>query len=205
LNLHNDHLLLIFVRNPEPGLCKTRLAATIGDNAALEIYKFLLLHTASITRDLEVHKRVYYSDEIWVNDYWDDATYEKMLQQGNDLGARMQNAFDKGFEDGYTSIIIIGSDMLDLTQTDLETAFTRLGDADYVMGPASDGGYYLLGMNKATPRIFRKKHWGTSSVQDETLADLNDSNLALLPVKNDIDTYEDIKNEPILRTFLNRL
>jgi rSAM/selenodomain-associated transferase 1 len=202
LKLPNDYLLLIFTRNPELGKCKTRLAATTGDETALEIYKFLLRHTVAITYKLEVHKRVYYADAIWDSDYWDASTYEKMLQAGSNLGERMRNAFDRGFKDGYSAIVVIGCDLLDFTQNDLEEAFTKLEVADYVIGPAYDGGYYLLGMHSPTPHLFADKSWGTQTVLGDTLSDLTGRDVALLPVRNDIDTWEDIKDDTEFNQFI---
>lgn len=202
MNNRQDQLLLIFTRNPEPGKCKTRLAAVIGDEAALEIYKFLLRHTASVTRDLRLTKRVCYTENIQQDDYWDRHIYQKVLQEGNDLGERMLRAFKQGFADGYDKIIIIGSDLYDMESTDIEAAFRRLDSADYVLGPARDGGYYLLGMKAADPRLFTGKKWGSSSVLEATLKDLENKSLVLLPVKNDIDVYEDIRDIPVFKKYI---
>ena len=109
--MKSKNLLLIFTRNPELGKCKTRLAKTIGDEKALEIYKFLLNHTVTITKALKVVKQVYYSETIWENDIWDNEIYQKKIQNGSDLGIRMKNAFKNGFDDGFEKIIVIGSDM----------------------------------------------------------------------------------------------
>ena len=197
-------LLIIFTRNPELGKCKTRLATTIGDVAALEIYKYLLAHTASITEDLLVHKEVHYSDEIHHNDIWNDSIFRKKSQKGNDLGERMKNAFKAGFKDGYDKIIIIGSDMYDLSPQDLEHAFTALSVNDYVLGPAVDGGYYLLGMKKLNNSLFENKKWGTNTVLNDTLNNLLNENIELLPVRNDIDYYEDIKDIRVFDQFLDK-
>ncbi len=86
----SDKALLIFTRNPELGKVKTRLAGGVGDVAALDIYKFLLRHTVSITQNLSVDKQVFYSEKIRASDYWDENRFTKKLQHGNDLGARMQ-------------------------------------------------------------------------------------------------------------------
>lgn len=198
-------LLLIFTRNPELGKCKTRLAAKVGDQAALDIYKFLLKHTVSFTKDLKVDVQVYYSHEIWKNDIWDDQIYQKRLQQGNDLGARMKRAFQEGFKSGYEKIIIIGSDMYDLSQQDLDVAFSQLNNHDFVLGPAEDGGYYLLGMNFLKEELFSNKDWGTSTVLDNTLADIKDCDLTILPIKNDVDHYEDIKDIEAFQPFLKHM
>ena len=132
----SKNLLLILTRNPELGKCKTRLAAKVGDRAALDIYTFLLEKTLSFTKDLEVEKWVYYSEEIWEDDIWTSDVYQKKLQVGNDLGERMLNAFKEGFDAGFKNIIIIGSDMYHLNQSDLEEAFSKLKDHNYVVGPA---------------------------------------------------------------------
>jgi len=198
-------LLIIFTRNPELGKCKTRLAATVGDEAALAIYVFLLKHTVSITENLEVTKQVHYSNKVHHNDLWDDAKFEKRQQQGADLGLRMQHTFEEGFKEGYEQIIIIGSDMHDLNQRELENAFSVLENNDYVLGPAEDGGYYLLGMRQLKAELFQNKNWGTSSVLKDTLTNLENESLQLLPQKNDVDYYEDIKDIEVFQPFLKHL
>ncbi len=197
-----DNLLLIFTRNPELGKCKTRLAATVGDQIALDIYNFLLSHTVKFTENINAAKEVHYSDEIWEDDIWDSAFYRKKLQIGKDLGERMEHAFRQGFEKGYKKIIIIGSDMFDLSGSDIENAFLRLDHVDVVIGPAKDGGYYLLGMKKLKTDIFQNKNWGTDTVLNDTLNDLKNENVQLLETKNDVDLYEDIKNNVAFRHFL---
>ena len=195
-------LLLIFTRNPELGKCKTRLAATVGDETAVDIYNFLLRHTVSITENLNAAKQVWYSEEIWDDDIWDDAFYDKRLQQGENLGIRMAHAFHEGFASGYERIIIIGSDMFDLSQKDLAHAFDRLKENDYVIGPAEDGGYYLLGMKAFDPKLFRNKTWGGEMVLQDTLTDLKDEKHAVLEERNDVDVYDDIKDNEAFAHFL---
>lgn len=199
----NKNLLIIFTRNPELGKCKTRLAATIGDQKALDIYTFLLQHTVAITKGLTVTKEVHYSVKIRENDLWDPAIYSKKKQEGADLGERMQFAFATGFKAGYKNIIIIGSDMYDLHQEDLENAFKALQTSEYVLGPAEDGGYYLLGMKSLHPSVFKNKNWGTKTVLQATLKNLSAAQVKLLKEKNDIDYYEDIKGISIFQQFLN--
>lgn len=196
-------LLIIFTRNPELGKCKTRLAAVIGDKAALDIYTFLLKHTVDITMNLKMEIQVHYSETIHENDLWDTAIYDKKKQEGEDLGARMQYAFMKGFEAGFKRIVIIGSDMYDLDQTDIEKAFSTLNNHNFAIGPAKDGGYYLLGMKELNYDIFRNKKWGTATVLADTLKDLRNDSLAILKERNDIDVYEDIKDIEIFKNFIN--
>jgi len=200
--LKKDNLLIIFTRNPELGKCKTRLAATIGDHAALEVYMFLLDHTAKITKDLKVDKEVHYSNTIGKTDIWDTKHFTKKVQYGNDLGERMENAFADGFSKGYKNIVIIGSDIYELEQKDIEIAFTALASNQYVIGPAKDGGYYLLGMNTLHPKVFKNKDWGTKTVLKDTLGNLPKNNLTILEERNDVDFYEDIKDVAVFQKFL---
>lgn len=201
----SKNLLLIFTRNPELGKGKRRLATTVGDKATLEIYKFLLNHTAEITKNLYAQKTVYYSEEIWKNDVWDDNIYNKKIQVGKDLGERMANAFLDGFSNGFDKIIIIGSDMYDLSLSDLENAFKSLENHDYVVGPAEDGGYYLLGMKSFKKELFINKNWGTSSVLQNTLNDIKKGETKLLEPRNDVDYYEDIKDIDAFDPFLKHI
>jgi len=208
VNYHNiatKNLLLIFTRNPELGKCKTRLAASIGDESALDIYKFLLNHTSELTRDVNAAKQVWYSEEIWKDDIWDITYFDKRLQRGNDLGIRMANAFLEGFSSNFERIIIIGSDMFDLNKADLNHAFEVLKTKDFVIGPAEDGGYYLLGMNSFNSQVFQNKNWGTSTVLKDTLNDLKNQNIQLLESKNDVDLYEDIATKEAFQPFLKHM
>lgn len=201
----DQNLLIILTRNPELGKCKTRLAAKVGDETALDIYKFLLDKTVSFTKNLKVEKWVFYSETIWQDDIWDEDTYQKKLQVGADLGQRMLNAFQEGFNSGFEKIIIIGSDMYHLSQADMEEAFLRLNDHDYVVGPAEDGGYYLLGMKSLKKEVFQHKDWGTDSVLSDTLRDLESGSIFMLPEKNDVDYYEDIKDIEAFQPFLKHI
>lgn len=200
--MSSKNLLLIFTRNPELGRCKTRLAATVGDQTALDIYNFLLYHTVSITKNLSATKIVYYSETIWENDIWDAAIFLKKLQNGSDLGDRMQHAFQKGFEEGFEKIIVIGSDLFDLSENDIENAFSALNNAEFVLGPAEDGGYYLLGMKYLEPNVFKDKAWGTNTVLQDTLTDLKNKKTTFLERRNDVDIYDDIKDVAAFKPFL---
>jgi rSAM/selenodomain-associated transferase 1 len=197
----SKNALIIFTRNPELGKCKTRLAATVGDDAALKIYKFLLNHTVAITTPLKAVKFVYNSVALPEGYIWDTAVYRKKVQDGNDLGLRMEHAFKEVFALGYERAIVIGSDMYDMTTDDLSNGFDQLNDNDFVLGPAEDGGYYLLGMKKLNAEIFQNKAWGTDTVLRDTLADLKEEQVALLEEKNDVDYYDDIKNVYAFQEF----
>ncbi|CAA0174040.1 TIGR04282 family arsenosugar biosynthesis glycosyltransferase [Tenacibaculum maritimum] len=198
----NKNLLLIFTRNPELGKVKTRLAKAVGNETALTIYKFLLDKTKKVTQNLNCDKAVYYSVQIRNHDIWEEKNYQKKLQKGEDLGIRMHNAFQEAFENNYEKVLIIGSDLYDLTPNHIHEAFDKLNSNEVVIGPAKDGGYYLLGMKKLIPSIFKNKNWGTSSVRKDTLKDLEKVNVHLLEPLNDVDLIEDIEDHPAFYQFL---
>lgn len=193
--------LIIFTRNPELGKCKTRLAKTIGNEAALEIYKHLLKHTAEIAKKVSADRYVFYSEIIQKEDIWDPEFFKKKRQEGTDLGERMENAFSELFQLGYEKVLIIGSDLLDLNAEIISEGFQKLGQHDYVLGPAEDGGYYLFGMKQLHPKIFRNKAWGTETVCKNTHEDLQNENVHLLKTLNDIDTFEDIEGIESLKKY----
>jgi rSAM/selenodomain-associated transferase 1 len=185
--------LLIFIRNPELGKVKTRLAKTIGDVDALQVYKDLLQHTMEQTENVDCDKFVFYDTAIVEGDIWKEDVYQKRIQSKGDLGYKMQTAFELLFEMGYTNCIILGSDLFDLKSELIKTAFTELQKNDVVLGPAEDGGYYLLGLKEINKSLFLNKDWGTSTVLADTLKDLNSRKIHLLPTLNDIDTFEDLE------------
>ncbi len=200
----NRNLLIIFTRNPELGKVKTRLAKDVGDENALTIYNILLRHTKKITENVNAVKQVWYSENIKETDLWSTGNYQKHLQLGNDLGARMQLAFQKGFQSGYQNIIVIGSDLYDIQTKDINEAFDALEKHGNVIGPAEDGGYYLLGLTEMIPELFENKPWGTDEVLQKTLQDLSSNNYELLEEKNDVDYWSDIEDIPIFQEVLKQ-
>ena len=201
-NKSTKNTILIFTRNPELGKCKTRLAKTIGDENALIVYKMLLVHTANVVQEVNSDKHVYYSVKVRTNDLWSENHFQKFQQEGEDLGIRMKNAFQHAFDMGYEKVVIVGSDLYDLRAEHIEKAFDALDDNDIVIGPALDGGYYLLGMKTIKPEIFQNKEWGTSTVRAATLADLKDEKVVLLEPLNDIDVFDDIKDYEVFKPYL---
>ncbi|WP_370214234.1 TIGR04282 family arsenosugar biosynthesis glycosyltransferase [Mesoflavibacter profundi] len=202
--MQHKNLIITFTRNPELGKVKTRLAKTIGNPSALAIYKKLLEHTESVLRPLNCDKAVYYSVKIRENDIWDSTIYQKHQQTGEHLGARMANAFKHGFKNNYQKIIIVGSDLYDLKTEHINQAFQDLETNDVVLGPAEDGGYYLLGMKQFHPKLFRNKNWGTDSVLKDTLKDLKEESVFLLETLNDIDFFEDLEKHNDLKLLINK-
>jgi uncharacterized protein len=193
------NLLLIFVKNPEPGKVKTRLAASIGEIKAMAVYKLLLQHTHDITSKLNTTKAVWYSDFIDNDDLWEDNIYLKYKQKGNDLGERMKNAFLQGFKGGFNNIVIIGSDCYQLTTSILITAFEFLNNHQVVIGPTEDGGYYLLGMKQLHADLFHNKKWSTSLIFKSTFENIKALNLkfAVLETLIDVDEEKDLQNSDL--------
>lgn len=186
-------ILLIFIRNPIPGKVKTRLASTLGDAEALRIYHLLLEKTRQAALDCRAERWLFYSDFIDPNDAWSGPDFVKKLQSPGDLGNRMSAAFEEAFSAGAHRVLIIGSDCPELDGALLNRAFDLLEEADYVLGPASDGGYYLLGMKQMYSSVFQQMTWSTETVLAETakrIAD-QDKTVAWLPELTDVDTEED--------------
>lgn len=197
----SEKLLIVFVKNILLGKVKTRLAKTIGDFGAFEVYKELVKITESETDRLEnVDVHVYFSDQV-IESKWPNK--KKFVQSGTNLGERMQHAFQSGFEAGYQKIIGIGSDLPDLNADVMQEGFQALNSSETVFGPAEDGGYYLLGMNKMISCIFEDKEWSTETLLTTTEKELISKGISikLLSELNDIDTVEDLKNSSISSKF----
>ena len=191
------NLLIIFYKNPEQGMVKTRLAATLGKEKALDIYLKLANHTRIISESIAADKVVYYSNTIQSEDSWSSSIFKKEEQVGDDLGARMSKAFQQSFEMGYEQVCIIGTDCLELDADIIEQAFNDLTSNEIALGLAKDGGYYLLGMKRLHPHLFQHKQWSTSTVGHDTLLDILHKKLSykLLPLLSDIDVEEDLKGK----------
>lgn len=191
--------LIIFIKNPVLGAVKTRLAASVGDLKALEVYKQLLYKTHRVTLPVDAYKLLFYSDHADENDQWSNNDFEKHVQEGKDLGEKMDQAFNMALRKS-TKAVIIGSDCNELTTALIEKAFHELENHDVVLGPAKDGGYYLLGMKQSNPDLFYNINWSTDKVLQQTIEKLNaqGKRCILLQELNDIDTLQDL-NESGLR------
>lgn len=195
--------IIIFLKYPELGRAKTRLAATIGDENALTIYKELLNHTHEITKNLEADKFLFY-DKVSENKMpWDEHSYFTAYQKESDLGGRMLDAFEQVFNKGYSKVLIVGSDCYELNQNIIEQAFLQLETSDVVIGPAKDGGYYLLGLKSLVKEIFMDVAWSTETVfaTTEKILQKLSLKLSLTPTLSDIDTIEDLPET--LRELIN--
>jgi uncharacterized protein len=206
--------LIIFIKNPQLGKVKTRLAKTLGDAQALEIYHQL----SDITRKNAVKlaktgitSYLYYSDYVDSTDAWSSDIFIKKTQNGVDLGARMANAFSDVLA-VHNKACIIGSDCPTLSVSILKKAFTNLEKQDAVVGPSTDGGYYLLGLSRdktvkmrkntegasQSPitnhqSIFTNMEWSVDTVLSETIKRLKEQqqSYVLLPALTDIDEEKD--------------
>lgn len=186
-------LLIVFTKNLELGKVKTRLAASIGDEAALKVYQQLVDITERETLQVNnVDLHIYYTDRIDENHWLGKA---KFTQVEGDLGAKMRQAYEHAFALGFDQVIGIGSDLPEISSTIINQAFQQLANNDTVFGPAKDGGYYLLGMNTFQASIFENKPWSTESLLKVTVEELEDKgcSTALLGELNDVDTLEDLK------------
>lgn len=192
--------LIIFVRNLEKGKVKKRLAKSIGEDQSLEVYKYLLQYTKDVTVSCNYNLFVFYSHYIHIADVFDDHIFSKHIQDGDDLGERMMNAFKKVFDLGCKNVCLIGSDCYELQTEILQEAFEKLHKSQIVIGPSADGGYYLLGMNKLHPDLFADKDWGTSTILKDTIETINKLGLTFsqLAELNDIDTEDDLLETNIL-------
>lgn len=198
----ND-VVIVFTRNPEFGKVKTRLAKSIGNATALKVYIKLLQHTEKVLSEVNYKVAVYYSDTIENEDIWNKSNYSKHLQSGQDLGEKMYNAFNEQFNLNHQRVVIVGSDLFDLKPEHITDAFKALEQNDAVIGPAKDGGYYLLGMTTLFPQVFNNKAWSSETVFDNTLKDLQNHKVEILEMLNDIDTFEDLKANAELLKLIN--
>ena len=187
-----DNHLIIFIKNPELGKAKTRIAKTMGDEKALSIYKELLQHTLDTTLQVDCHRNLFYSAHINRADQWSESDFIKQLQIEGGLGDKMRDAFQTVMKTA-SSCLIIGSDCGDMSADILNQAFTALQSHDVVLGPTFDGGYYLLGMSKPDLELFDGVAWSTETVYEQTVQKIKDANATYfeLPRLHDIDYEED--------------
>ncbi|MGV6862530.1 MAG: TIGR04282 family arsenosugar biosynthesis glycosyltransferase [Putridiphycobacter sp.] len=193
-------LLIVFVKPPIAGKVKTRLAKSIGDQKALEVYLSLLKLTHKEIKTLPCDVHIYSSGK-WENDIF--GSLPVFVQKGHDLGEKMVHAFQQSLTKSYERIILIGSDLPDLNAEIILNGFKALSSHDTVFGPALDGGYYLIGMKKNHPFIFTHKPWSQPQLLQQTLTELKTNQISyhLLQSLNDIDTLEDLKQSILANQF----
>ncbi|PXF41596.1 hypothetical protein BWQ96_08683 [Gracilariopsis chorda] len=202
---HTHHLLL-FTKYPAPGFAKTRLIPVKGPDGAALISNQLTQKTLQTVARFQQHDPnaqtiIHYAThevlpiskiEEWIQPR---ERQSLCLQRNGDLGARLIAAFENSFKRGAMKVVVIGSDAPDLTESILLNSFALLDEADVVVGPAVDGGYYLLGLRQMNRKLFTSIPWSTSTVFRDTMAAAESSDLStkMLPKLRDIDTPEDLQ------------
>ena len=191
-------VLLIFAKSPILGKVKNRLSKNIGLESSLQIYKRLLEHTASVAHESRI-KTVLFQNELNPElkiTFKNVADYQ--IQEGRNLGEKMETAFRWAFSQKYENVILIGSDLWSLDKSTLIEAKKALEHNDVVIGPCYDGGYYLIGMKNFNNKIFKNISWSKKQVFKQTLSKVLENSVYYLEIKNDIDNKESLKAHPSL-------
>jgi len=196
----DNNCILFFIKSPERGKVKRRLAASLGETVATELYSTFVLDALTTIDNCGAPITVcFYPPEAKKSIVaWLGRHYSYLPQRGTDLGQRMKHAFIDAFDRGFQRVIVVGSDIPDLPRDVIEGAITSLKTRDAVTGPSFDGGYYLIGFKRDTfqPQAFEGIFWGTETVFQATIHCLRTNGLALhtLPTWNDVDTVADLKD-----------
>ena len=199
-NTDDKQCILFFAKYPQVGQVKTRLAGDVGDEHAAELYKRFVLDMLSMLNNLEtdIIIAVEPADACGSFSQWTGRQYRYVGQVGRNIGAKMKNAMEAAFEQGYDRVVLIGSDLPDLPSDFLGYALDALDRYDVVMGPAHDGGYYLVGFGRKSflPEVFRGMTWGSNQVFTQTMNVLDQAGCRthVLPEWYDIDTAADLQN-----------
>ncbi len=202
---HSNNCLLLFIKSPIKGQVKTRLAAETDGDFVVELYKCFVEDTISLAENLGVHLELCFYPANMKSTFskWLGEQYFYTPQVGDNLGERLRNAFGKAFEKGFSNVVAIGSDSPDLPANYLTESFEVLDAHDTVIGPANDGGYYLIGFSKEgfVPEVFDNISWSTDSVfeQTDSILKRHGRKMYLLPLWHDVDTIADLKSL-LLRT-----
>ena len=190
--------LIIFIKNPALGKVKTRLAQDVGDEKALAIYNDLLAYTKNVSQKTLADKVfVFHSPTLIDHNLWKGNIFVNRVQVKGDLGAKMSAAINQVILAGYQEVCLIGSDCFEITEHHINKAFEGLAENDVVIGPAKDGGYYLLGQQKLHDQIFDKMPWSKPNLLNKTQMVLivNGINYKLLEVLSDVDYIEDLPKD----------
>lgn len=166
-----ESAILVMARQPIPGECKTRLSKHLSVEQACAFHDAFLRDTIDFVTESEIGGRFL---AYWppAGRDWFAATFvgiDLIQQTEDDLGASISTAFDQAFALGYSAVIAIGADTPDLPAGTMVEALKALDECDVVIGPAEDGGYYLIGLNAPAPELFRRIEWGTPAVTEQTM------------------------------------
>lgn len=197
---NHDCCVLLLMKFPEREKVKRRLAVGLTEDIAIELYRNFVLDTLSMLEELPFAFYIcFYPAEAQKKFFdWLGTQYQFLPQEGNDLGERMRSCFKRAFALGFHRVVLIGSDSPDLPSEYLKESFIGLQTQDAVLGPAVDGGYYLIGFRDTTftTSAFEMIHWSTPSVFAETMVKIKKANrtVHLLPSWSDVDTVNDLRN-----------
>ena len=195
-----DHscTIMVFSRTPEAGKVKTRLIQELGEEGAADLYRELLERTVATAVEAEVGDVQLHCwpeiDHPWLRAMQNDYPVRLMQQQGTELGGRMHHAF-AGALVQYNAAILIGCDIPELAESDLQTAREKLREHEAVLGPAEDGGYYLIGLSRPSPALFEDIPWGKDTVLAKTRDRIRQQGLHCyeLPPRWDVDDVTDLQ------------
>jgi rSAM/selenodomain-associated transferase 1 len=197
---NHDTGILLFVKYPEKGQVKRRLTADLSEEIVQDLYRCFVDDTLAAIKKIDTDLFICFFPVDTEKKFheWLGSTFSYLPQKGNDLGERMKNCFSDAFTKGFRKVVLMGSDSPDLPRVFLQNAFAELQTHDMVLGPSSDGGYYLIGFKNTTftPSVFEEIHWSTPIVFQETIAKIKEANqtVSILPMWSDIDTITDLKN-----------
>jgi uncharacterized protein len=190
--------LIVFVKFPEPGKVKSRIASGLGAEKAAGIYSLMAETIIKKVTEPDTHETTIFFDppgrENEIIEWLGGGKHSYERQEGTTIGERMSNAFHSVFSEGAEKAVLIGSDIPEITPDTVRTAFDGLDETDVVLGPAADGGYYLIGLRRPEPGLFRDIDWSTDKVLSQTIERINESQLGynLLEILRDVDTFDDI-------------
>ena len=195
--------LIVFTRYPIPGSTKTRLIPALGAEGAADLQRQMTEHTLESVRPLAeegIGVRVLFDGgEAGEMTQWLGEELDLAPQGEGDLGDRMNNAFTGSFQEGFEKVVVIGTDCPSLDSESVMEAFDLLNENTLVLGPATDGGYYLIGIRSDAPEwlyelVFKNIPWGTDQVLNATVNALAETGLdvGLLDEKADVDEPEDL-------------
>lgn len=191
--------LIVFTRYPEPGKTKTRLIPVLGAEGAATLQRQMTEHTLAQVKELQSERLVsaticFAGGNQQLMQNWLGTSFDYQPQSDGDLGRRMAIAFETTLEAGTQSVVIIGSDCPDLNAQLMMQAFQALEQHDLVLGPARDGGYYLIGLRRLIPELFTGISWSTTEVLQQTMNIAQKLELAVasLPLLSDVDRPEDL-------------
>lgn len=191
-------VLGILAKAPLPGQAKTRLACETSSAFAATLAEALLRDTVDRCHSLALRKVLLFTPDS--SRPWFEAlapgAYDLETQAGGDLGERLTAFFKTQFDNGARRVVVIGSDSPDVPVAWLEQAFAALGSSDVILGPARDGGYYLIGLGRFVPSLFHIDGWGGPTVLEQTKQLIRQArcSMELLPPWSDVDTLEDCRD-----------